>query len=132
MPLIRYDIGDYAMVGAPCSCGRTLPVLERVMGRVRNMLILPNGEKRWPLGDLVKLREMTGVRQYQYVQKSWDRIEVRMVVDDDYDRAQELALATIIRGKFGYPFQLDFVYVDTIGHNAGGKFEDFVSELPAG
>jgi len=131
MPLIRYDIGDYAVVGAPCPCGRTLPVLERVMGRVRNMLVFPNGEKRWPLGDLVKLREITGVRQYQYVQKSRDRLELRMVVDNNYDRAQERALAAIVQGKFCYPFQLDFVYVDQIGRSAGGKFEDFVSELPS-
>src|SRR6185312_15465562 len=26
MPLLRYDIGDYAEVGAPCRCGRNLPV----------------------------------------------------------------------------------------------------------
>lgn len=27
-PLIRYEIGDYAKVGEPCSCGRGLPVLK--------------------------------------------------------------------------------------------------------
>mgnify|MGYP000113622014 CR=1 FL=1 len=43
MPLIRYDIGDYAEAGAPCACGRTLPVLARIMGRSRNMLRLPGG-----------------------------------------------------------------------------------------
>ncbi len=30
MPLLRYDIGDYAEVGAPCPCGRGLPVLKRI------------------------------------------------------------------------------------------------------
>ena len=29
MPLIRYEIGDYAQVGEPCACGRGLPVLTR-------------------------------------------------------------------------------------------------------
>jgi hypothetical protein len=33
MPLIRYDVGDMAEVGAPCACGRGLPVLKRVSGR---------------------------------------------------------------------------------------------------
>ncbi|HEX7277268.1 MAG TPA: AMP-binding protein, partial [Acidimicrobiales bacterium] len=41
MPLLRYDLGDYAQVGGPCPCGRGLPVLDRVMGRRRNMLVLP-------------------------------------------------------------------------------------------
>lgn len=33
MPLIRYDVGDDAEVGAPCPCGRGLPVLTRIIGR---------------------------------------------------------------------------------------------------
>jgi phenylacetate-CoA ligase len=36
MPLVRYDIGDLAEVGAPCPCGRGLPVLTRIAGRVRD------------------------------------------------------------------------------------------------
>jgi phenylacetate-CoA ligase len=47
-PLIRYDIGDRAEVGSPCPCGRGLPVLDRIYGRARNMMVLPSGEKRWP------------------------------------------------------------------------------------
>ena len=34
MPLIRYDIGDLAELGAPCPCGRGLPVIRRFAGRV--------------------------------------------------------------------------------------------------
>jgi phenylacetate-CoA ligase len=33
MPLIRYAPGDYAEAGAPCDCGRGLPVLTRIAGR---------------------------------------------------------------------------------------------------
>jgi phenylacetate-CoA ligase len=33
MPLIRYDTGDTAEVGAPCPCGRGLPVLTRIFSR---------------------------------------------------------------------------------------------------
>ena len=44
-PLIRYEIGDYAEVGDSCSCGRTLPVLARIMGRHRNLCVLKNGER---------------------------------------------------------------------------------------
>jgi phenylacetate-CoA ligase len=37
MPVIRYDIGDYAEVGEPCPCGRGLPVLRRLVGRASRM-----------------------------------------------------------------------------------------------
>jgi phenylacetate-CoA ligase len=33
MPLIRYELGDTAEVGAPCACGRGLPVLTRILDR---------------------------------------------------------------------------------------------------
>ena len=41
-------MGDYATPGPVCGCGRGLPVLERVMGRARNMLVLPDGRRLWP------------------------------------------------------------------------------------
>ena len=45
MPLLRYDIGDYAEVGASCPCGRGLGVLTRILGRQRNLLVLPDGRR---------------------------------------------------------------------------------------
>ena len=47
-PLIRYDIGDFAEVGEACSCGRGLLVLKRIVGRMRGMVTLPNGDQFWP------------------------------------------------------------------------------------
>ena len=38
MPLIRYEIGDYAAPGEACPYGRGLPVLRRVLGRTRNRI----------------------------------------------------------------------------------------------
>jgi phenylacetate-coenzyme A ligase PaaK-like adenylate-forming protein len=35
-PLIRYELGDLAEFGAPCACGRSLPVISRVLGRSRS------------------------------------------------------------------------------------------------
>ena len=40
MPLIRYEIGDEAEAGAPCECGRGLPVIGQVLGRTQDYLKL--------------------------------------------------------------------------------------------
>jgi phenylacetate-CoA ligase len=66
-PLIRYDIGDYAEVGSPCPCGRGLPVLNRIYGRQRNMMVLPSGEKQWPGFRLGAWAEMGPIRQMQAI-----------------------------------------------------------------
>jgi len=129
MPLIRYEIGDYAVPGETCSCGRGLRVLREVLGRTRNMLRLPDGEQRWPLCDLVGQPDVPGILQYQYVQKTLQDIEVRLVVGAAWSHELEPRLTAIIHGRLGYPFALTFVYPPQIERSAAGKFEDFLCLL---
>jgi phenylacetate-CoA ligase len=67
-PLIRYEIGDVAVPGTRCSCGRALPVLERVIGRVRNLLTLPDGEQRYPDFGVDFYGALEPVSQFQIVE----------------------------------------------------------------
>jgi phenylacetate-CoA ligase len=44
MPLIRYDIGDTAVLGdAYCPCGSNLPTLSRLTGRVTDLFLTRDG-----------------------------------------------------------------------------------------
>ena len=129
MPLIRYDIRDYAEPGEPCPCGRGLPTIRRVVDRLRNMLVLPNGDKRWPLTGFHDFRDIAPIRQYQLVQKSLDLIEVRFVVDRQLNVAEEDQLRAVIQNALGHPFEIFFRYVDEMPKTAGGKFEEFISEI---
>ena len=45
MPLIRYQIGDYARVGDACSCGRAFPVLHSIWGRAYDYVVSPAGKR---------------------------------------------------------------------------------------
>lgn len=132
MPLIRYEIGDYAEVGPPCPCGRGLPVLARIVGRRQNMLRLPSGAERWPLlssTDIRALLSLAPIRQYQFVQKTPELIVLRLAVARALDATEEAALAAWVQEKFGYPFAVAFEYRDELARNAAGKFEDFVCEI---
>ncbi|MFI3271349.1 MAG: AMP-binding protein [Pseudomonadota bacterium] len=45
MPLIRYATGDRARIlAAPCPCGSPMRRLDRVLGRIDDEAMLPNGE----------------------------------------------------------------------------------------
>ena len=129
MPLIRYDMRDYAEAGPPCPCGRGLPTVKRVLGRKRNMLVLPSGEKRWPVTGFMKYREIAPIRQYQLAQLDLETVEVRLVADRAVTPREEAALAKLIQDHLGHPFALRFVYPDAFPPHPGGKFEDFVSAL---
>jgi phenylacetate-CoA ligase len=130
MPLIRYEIGDYAKVGSTCSCGRTLPVLNQIMGRSRNMLILPNGEKVWPsLLTRRWIKKLPMIQQFQFVQTSLDLIEAHLVADSLLSKEQEDFFKDALHNDFMYPFKIDIHYHDKLSRNKGGKFEDFISKI---
>lgn len=130
-PLVRYAIGDYAEVGPACSCGRSLPTLRSIRGRSRNMVVFPDGTRRWPIVGFYRYREIAPVIQYQIVQSTLQDIEARLVVERPLIPSEEIALANIIRETIGYPFNIRFTYYPhRIPVGKGGKFEEFVCEIP--
>jgi phenylacetate-CoA ligase len=80
MPLLRYDLGDYATVGGACECGRTLPTLERILGRTRNMLRLPGGRTAWPGFPMNTLVKLQAIRELKMIQHSLEEIEIELVL----------------------------------------------------
>lgn len=79
MPLIRYDIGDYAVAGEQCDCGIQLPVISKILGRERSFLRLPDGSVR--LAGLVGeyWLEIAPVDEYRLVQYADDEVEAFVV-----------------------------------------------------
>ncbi|MFO1469347.1 MAG: hypothetical protein U1F35_23330, partial [Steroidobacteraceae bacterium] len=121
-----------AEVGSSCACGRGLPVLTRILGRKQNMVTLPSGEQRWPLlssSNIAALLKLAPIRQYQFLQRTTEAIELRLVVTQPLTMDQEQSIATWTREKFGHPFAIKFNYCESIPLAPSGKFEDFVSLL---
>lgn len=130
-PLIRYEVGDYAEPGEPCPCGRGLPVLKRIVGRERNRLILPNGRSEFPyLGEYSDYRAITtAVQQFQFVQRSLEEIELKMVVTETLTSEQERQIKDLVVRSFGHPFRVTLSYHGDIPRSASGKFEEFMCEV---
>jgi len=131
-PLLRYDVGDLAQVGPPCPCGRGLPVLERVLGRVRNLLVYPDGRRVWPVFNDGRFASVAPIRQYQIVQVALDRLVVRLVADRAVTALEEDALRDLLAARLGTAFSIAFDYPARIERDPSGKFEDFRSEILAG
>jgi phenylacetate-coenzyme A ligase PaaK-like adenylate-forming protein len=129
MPLLRYAIGDYATVGEPCTCGRGLPVLNRIVGRARNMLTLPNGERIWPSFGGYRFYDIAPVRQFRLIQKTRQQLELILVVQRPLSAEEEEKLRALILQNLRAPFEIAFIYTDAITRGPGGKYEDFHSEL---
>ena len=129
MPLIRYRIGDHAEVGAPCACGRGLPVLRRIHGRQRNMVVLPDGRRHWPSFPAELWTEVAPVEQFRLVQHSRDEIEACYVMARELGADEAARIVAALQERFGCPFRILLKRVDAIERGPGYKFEDFVSLL---
>jgi phenylacetate-CoA ligase len=129
-PLIRYEIGDHAEVGTPCPCGRGLPVLSRVVGRTRNMVCLPGGERRWPVVGFREFREIAPIRQFQFIQKDLQTLTARLVADTALTLEQEERFAAVVQQAIGHPFSIELEYPGTIERGPRGKYEEFICQVP--
>lgn len=131
MPLIRYALGDMAQVGPPCPCGRGLPVLTRVVGRLRNTLRYPDGRRGWPMMGDIYHAGVTGIRQYQINQHALDDIELKLATAAPLGAEDEAKLRAWLHQRSGYPFRVRFSYAAEIPRGPGGKFETFISRIPS-
>jgi phenylacetate-CoA ligase len=132
MPLLRYEIGDYAEVGEACPCGRGLPTIRRILGRRQNMLQLPDGSERWPLlssSDIGKLLAMAPISQYQFAQTHRDRIEVRLQTQRPLTPDEARDVVGWAQAKLGAAFRIELSFPAELPRTASGKFEDFISLL---
>jgi len=114
MPLIRYELGDYAELGDPCDCGRGLPVITRIHGRYRNMMLLPDGDRAWPHMARTTLMQLDYIRQYRFVQTARDTIEAHLVVTRPLSTEEERYLVNTWHKRWPYPFKVVFKYPETI------------------
>jgi phenylacetate-CoA ligase len=132
MPLIRYELGDYAEQGAACPAGRGLPVLNRIMGRTRNMLRDPTGRRAFPTVSASLLVDVAPIRQWRLVQRTLAEIELQYVGERPLSAYEQSVLTKGLSERLGYPFSFVFTRLDAFERAPGGKFEDFVSLVPQG
>lgn len=129
MPMIRYEIGDYATVGPKCECGRGLPTIKNIMGRSRNMAKHKNGESFWPRFHSDDFRLLIPVRQVQLIQKDYDQVHARYVSDNELTEAEMAIMHDETQKIFKDPVKITTERVEFIGREWGSKFEDFKCEI---
>lgn len=129
-PMIRYQIGDYAMRGGKCSCGRGLKTISQILGRNRNLLVHPDGRKNWPLVGFYKFMQVTKVRRFQFIQHDLENIELRVATDHEMTDSEREQFINIGHEFMGPEFKINLVhYLGDLPPNSNGKYEDFISYI---
>ena len=105
----RYKHGDHIEMGK-CTCGRRLQTIKKIHGRVRNMMILPNGDKKWPLIGSLEY-ESFGIKKFQMVQTKIDELELSIICEPLGER--ETDLIKVVNKWVGFPVNVIIKYVDS-------------------
>jgi len=128
MPLIRYDLGDLAVPAKePCGCGRGLPCVERILGRVNDTIV--TGEQKYvPSVRFYTLFETHDkVRQFQVVQTEPNAVLVRIVPAHKFNGAETNELRGKLARFLGDAVKIEFELVDHIQPEPSGKIRNVVS-----
>jgi phenylacetate-CoA ligase len=130
-PLIRYDSGDAAVFASrTCPCGRGLPLLERIDGRVSETLTLPSGNRVNVHYFSVLFGRQPEVNQYQVEQRSPHDLVVRIVWKSTPPADGKSQLAAALQKTGGADLRVTFEDVDHIPLGRSGKHR-YVIALPA-
>jgi len=82
-PMIRYLIGDAAtLVDDDCPCGRGLPLVKDIQGRVVDFIKTPDGGSISPYMIMFVLESVSGLAQYKVIQRSDYSIELLVRIVD--------------------------------------------------
>lgn len=133
MPLIRYRIGDLAtsLGEKNCDCGRGLPLVGDIQGRVQSIIIGANG-KYLPgtyFSHLFKDYEYI-VRQYQVLQTEEGAITIKIVKALRFEKKLFDEIISNISETLGKKTEINIEFSKSIPLIKTGKQTTVISTLP--
>lgn len=124
MPLIRYRVEDVGVYSTRyCECGRQLPILEKLEGRVADFLKLPDGGQVAGISLVERtLTKVPGIEQMQLVQNSLDEVLINRVKGQEYSDQTDTLLLRAMREVFDETVSLVIQDVSKIPQEPSGKY----------
>lgn len=130
MPLIRYRIGDRAALAdsaASCKCGRALPQLQSVEGRIDDVLYSKDGRRIGRLDPVFK--SQLPIQEAQIIQERLDLLRVRYVPDGDFTAKDGQSITERLQARMG-DIEVVLEAVGEIPRGPSGKFRAVLCKLP--
>jgi phenylacetate-CoA ligase len=127
-PLIRFRLGDMAMWDADvCPCGRQMPVIKEVLGRIEDVVIGPDGRQMVRFHGVFV--NQPHVREGQIIQESLDFIRVKVVPTNDFGKQDVEDIIYRVRQRLGNEVNVKVESVAEIPRTKAGKFQAVISNL---
>jgi len=126
-PLIRYRIGDLMRLGTrPCSCGRNMPIIEEIIGRVEDTVVGKDGR------EMVRFHgifiDLLNLIEAQIIQWEVTRFEIKVVTNGKWTEEEVSIIKKRMVSQLG-DVHVAVHVVDSIPRNRNGKFQAVISHV---
>ena len=127
-PFVRYKTGDLAAWGEQdCPCGREMPVIGAIEGRLDDVLVAADGRRLGRLSTVPK--HLQGVVLTQFVQERPGHVYVRVVAEGRLRDSVRDELRARLTQRLGSEFEVEISQVDTLERTSRGKIRSVVSSV---
>jgi len=131
MPLIRYKIGDTAIINngnSSCKCGRRFRTVREIVGRQNDYVETPDGRF---IGNVLEhaVDNAKGVILSQCVQDGVDHVYINLIVDETFNDESVEAFESGLRKRLGDEIKIDFRQVSELERNKSGKTPFIMSKI---
>lgn len=132
MPLIRYDTRDLAEwdTTTKCDCGSNFPIVKRIIGRIEDIVITPDGLLVGRLDAAFKYNK--NIKMSYIYQPSVEKIIVNLCPYEGYDIQDQIeVLNTELRKRVGNVIKIEYKKVTEaeIPYTPAGKVRFVVSDV---
>jgi phenylacetate-CoA ligase len=130
-PFIRYRTGDMVKLSdVPCKEGRGLHVIEEVIGRCTDFIVLGDGTIMHALAVIYVLRAVKGVGEFKIVQHATDHVEVLIVPGHGWTDQGRARITQGLQARLGENVGVEIRVVEAIPAESSGKHRYVVSHVP--
>jgi phenylacetate-CoA ligase len=134
MPFIRYQINDFGVpLEGVCSCGRELPLIGSITGRLQDFIYDPSGVRHsgniFLIYDTMSMEQGVEIGQIQYIQKSLTHFHVRIKNPPSPPGKLYEGITRWIRKILDERIEVSFEIVDEIPKEKSGKTRYVICEI---
>lgn len=126
-PLIRYRIGDMMKTSESiCGCGRNMPVIEEIVGRVEDTVVGIDGR------EMVRFHgifiDIPNITEGQIIQHTYSEFEINVGAPNGLTQNDKELVVKRMKSQLG-EVKVQINELESIPRTANGKFKAVVSKV---
>ncbi len=129
MPFIRYNLGDEVRLSERSPvCGRNFPLIEQIIGRKDDYIVLRNGGKIACQPFYHILNSIHGIKKWRVIQEDLETLTVLIEKKPEFLKNSIYSIKNKINGLVGNSIKVNIKIVKQILHNPALKYRSVITK----